>query len=79
MHKPTTIKDVRAALDRLEAAWTDEDTHYLGEFEHQAVLTPHFSLEGESKFLGYGPVSVHWDITGLGIIIQQSVEVDDEQ
>lgn len=69
------VNDLRKYLDELEANWTDQDCHYLGEFGYQKITAPHFLFDvkgGEiiMEFRGYGTTEIHYD-GGLGFIIQQ--------
>lgn len=71
--KITTIKALREYLIETEALWTEEDRHFLGEFEDQEVRVPYFSLDGKSCFQGYDVADIHYD-SGLGFIVQQCPE-----
>ena len=39
--KPTTIGELLAYLQAMEAAWTEQDTQYLGTFENQPLYCLH--------------------------------------
>lgn len=74
---PSTVGDLRRALDELEASWSDQDREVLGEFEHQAVVVPHWRDHpdfpiGTRSFCGYGPMQMFYDATGLGFIMDEA-------
>lgn len=51
---PKTIGELQAYLAALEAAWTEEDAVYLGEFKNQPLYldTPHGLALAEATFNG---------------------------
>lgn len=76
-YQVTTVADLRRALDDLEASWTEEDDRYLGEFQHQAVIVPHWREDeslpkGAHRFCGYGAMQMFYDVTGLGFIMDEA-------
>ena len=73
------IGDLRKFLAEEEAKWAASDEYFLGKFEDQEVIVPAFSWnrpkfgakDGAFNFEGYTPdLNVYWDITGLGVIIE---------
>ncbi len=63
-----TVGELRKFLDELEVNWTQEDAQYLGKLEDQPVLVPYFE---DGKCRGYGPATIAYDPTGLGILIDE--------
>ena len=73
----TTVGELRQALDEFEANWTDQDREYLGKFNDQAIRTPYWTKHdsdqrGTYRFAGYGPAELHYDLSGLGFIIEDN-------
>lgn len=70
--RTTTVGDFLRELSEMEAAWTEEDTSVLGEFRDQHLLTPYWRRHDRGLYIfsGYGPIDLAYDITGLGLIIQ---------
>lgn len=64
-----SIKELREFLDEMERKWSITDDEYLGKFENQAIVVPHFKFTKErgpeSEFVGYGPAIVFYDAMGL--------------
>jgi hypothetical protein len=61
----TTIGDLKNYLFELEAAWTDEDTEYLGSFDSQEL---HISTEDG---IAHGYVEYHGEF-GLIMFVKES-------
>lgn len=73
----TTVGELRKSLDDFEANWTDKDRELLGEFQDQAICTPYWTEHdsdqgGTYRFAGYGPAELHYDLSGLGFIIEDN-------
>jgi hypothetical protein len=68
------IQELRDFLNKEESKWTGEDRKYLGEFGDQEIYVPVYKwnpTKGAADFKGYGrDLNVHWDITGLGLFIE---------
>lgn len=72
----TNIRELRAALDELESQWTHDDDQALGKFGDQNVVVPVYEWDKVIKaahYRGYTyKVEVRWDITGLGLLIEDA-------
>lgn len=70
------IGDLRKKLAEYEANWTSQDDEVLGKFEDQEIIVPVYEWNEEaqaSDFRGYArDVAVFWDITGLGLCIEDA-------
>lgn len=65
---PLTAGTLLNYLEEMRDAWTEEDTKYLGEFEHQKINTDHYNEFGAYQGIGPSEILYHG---GLDFIISK--------
>ncbi len=72
-----TVGTLREYFDDIEGRWTEQDTEYLGKFEHQKINVPCFSnplKNGCIKYAGVGQSTIEYSGSMDFIIYQEDKE-----